>query len=729
MPQPPKKNSNRKRSATAKPVEQRIAESSLSGRENFFAAGVCILLVALVWVVFGQTLGHQFLQWDDFPYVFQNEQVNRGLTWGGIVWAFTHSHSANWHPLTWISHALDCQFYGLNPGLHHLTNVILHATTSVLLFLGLRNMTGSLKRSAFVAAIFAIHPLHVESVAWLAERKDVLSGLFLVLTLGAYVRYARRAPSMASYTAVMLLFACGLMCKPSLVTLPVLLLLLDWWPLGRFSAGPVVSGKQGIQEEQIYIATRRRLVLEKIPLLLLSAASIFATLVVQHEAVVPVHAFPLSERISNAIVSYAAYLGQLFFPVNLAAYYPYPAGGWPVLEVSGAVILLLMISLGVFWQKNKRPWLICGWLWYLIMLLPMIGLIQVGEQARADRYTYLSLIGPTISITWLCAEWCASRRGRSYAPGFVALAVVMTLTILARVQTSYWKNNESLWTHALSVTSNNGFAHYNLGTSQLEKNDVEAALGEFRKALETKPDLWDAEYSIGNICLKSGRPEEAIPHYQKAISLNGRDAEALYNLGVCFAQTGDFPEAMSAYQKALEIKTNYAAANNNLAALLARNGRLDEAIACFEKAVRDKPDYADARCNLAVLLSRTGRVPEAVVQWHKALETDPDNVSAMNKLAWTLATCPDDAVRNGDEALELAQKAARGAGAQNPSILRTLAACYAETRHYDEATRIANQALEFARTETGSSLAANLEADIRLFEAGSPARDYTMKKP
>ena len=343
------------------------------------APAVCLVLAAITFAVFGQTLTHEFIDFDDNEYVYENPVVARGLTFKGIVWAFAHVHAANWHPLTWLSHELDCQIYGLHPGGHHLTNVLLHTGTVIALFLVLRRMTGALWRSAFVAAVFAIHPLRVESVAWVAERKDVLSGLFFMLTLGAYVRYVENLKFQISnfkfyYIGSVVLFALGLMCKPMLVTLPLVLLLLDYWPLQRKeSAGG--------------------LVMEKLPLLALSAASCAATLLAQHGAIQSTEFYSLPLRFGNALVTCLIYLGQMVWPSGLAAFYPYPLNGPPAWEVALAGILLASLSIVAWGGRRKQPWLLMGWLWYLAMLLPVIGIIQVGMQAHADRYTYLPQIG------------------------------------------------------------------------------------------------------------------------------------------------------------------------------------------------------------------------------------------------------------------------------------------------------------------------------------------------
>jgi hypothetical protein len=439
----------------------------------------------MTWLVFGQTLGHEFVNYDDDAYVADNPAALGGLSLKGIVWGFTHKVNDNWTPLTVISHMLDCQLYGTKAGWHHLTSVLLHTASVIVLFLVLKGMTAALWRSAFVAAVFAIHPLHVESVAWIAERRDVLSGLFFMLTLGAYVRYVQRWPKVESrgsraqavpaldprpltldYCLVLLFFALGLMCKPMLVTLPFVLLLLDYWPLKRFTQpdGRLVPW---------------RLIAEKVPLLALSGAACVATLFAQKEAI---HSLPLSLRISNALVSYVAYLGQMIYPAGLAVYYPYPENGLPLWKIIAAFVLLLVISAGALAARRKQPWFLFGWLWYLGMLVPVIGVLQVGSQAQADRYTYLPQIGLYIALAWAAKDLTVSWRYRRQVLGVAATIVLAALMVGASLQTSYWRNSESLWTHTLACTSGNYVAHNNFGVMLGKNGNLDEAIHQFQEA-------------------------------------------------------------------------------------------------------------------------------------------------------------------------------------------------------------------------------------------------------
>jgi hypothetical protein len=461
-------------------------------------------------VVFGQTLGHGFVNYDDDRYVYKNPHVIHGLDLKGVEWAFTHSLMANWHPLTVMSHMLDCQLYGFNAGGHHLTNLLLHAATTILLFLVLRQMTQALWSSAFVAAVFAIHPLRVESVAWVAERKDVLSGLFFMLTLGAYVRYVRNPSSPGRYLMLTLLFALGLMCKPMLVTTPFVLLLLDYWPLNRFGT----AGN--------HFSIPWKLIVEKIPLIMCSIALCLVTFQLQR----PDTGISFCLRIGNALVSYVAYGGQMLYPVGLAVLYPYPVDGVPTGKIILAALVLVAVSVAAFRWRRRRPYFLVGWLWYLGMLVPVIGVVaQFGAQSRADRYTYLPQIGLYILVTWTAVELTASWRSRRWVLGGSALAVLAVLITCARAQTAYWRDSRSLWAHTLACTTDNSIAENNLAW-----------------ILGTLPPT------------EGGDPVLAVTLAQRACELTGdSDADSLDTLAVAYAANGRFDDAIDTTQRAIAL--------------------------------------------------------------------------------------------------------------------------------------------------------------------------------
>ncbi|HWC58135.1 MAG TPA: tetratricopeptide repeat protein [Verrucomicrobiae bacterium] len=615
-------------------------------RERLIAAGICVGLAALVWIAFGQAIHFGFVNFDDDVYVYKNEHVTSGATGTGVHWAFTHVHSSNWHPITWLSHMLDCQFYGLNAGGHHFTNILIHAITCVLLFLLLRRLTGFLWRSAFVAAVFAIHPLRVESVAWIAERKDVLSGLFFVLTIAVYVWYARRAWSLARYLAVVLMFSLALMSKPMVVTLPFVLLLLDYWPLNRFIASENHS-------------LPWRCILDKIPLLALSAAMCAITVLAQHEAVSPL---PLSLRLSNAAVSAVVYLRQLLFPSGLVVLYPFPEHGLPQPEIFLACGLLIAISASVFLVHHKHPWLLFGWLWYLGMLVPVIGILQVGAQAHADRYTYLPQIGLCIALTWSIAELVARWRPYQVAVSGVSAAVVIMLVVCAHQQTMYWQNSRTLWTRALAFTSDNIVAQNNLGNALLDEGKVDEAIPHFKEArrikpedakaafnlgnaliqkgelsegianlsqaLQLKPDYAEAHINLGGAFLKTGKVDDAVDHFQKALQLEPAQPSAWNDLGYAQLQQGSAEKAAECFRKALQLDPTQPVTQDNIANTLMQQGKVDEAISYYQKALQLKPGFAEAEYNLGTAFVRKNNLADAMVHFQKALRLKPDYANA-----------------------------------------------------------------------------------------------------
>ena len=704
----------------------------------------------MVWVVFGQTLGFGFINFDDNTYITENPMVQKGLTIPGMHWAFTHVWASNWHPLTWLSHMLDCQLYGLNAGGHHLTNVLLHTATVILLFLVLRRMTGHLWRSAFVAAVFAIHPLRVESVAWLAERKDVLSGLFFMLTLGAYIYYASRPWSPARYGLVVLLFALGLMCKPMLVTLPLVLLLLDYWPLNRLQSNAGAKPVIRLAHRQI----PRRVILEKLPLVGLAIASCAITIYAQTRVIQSSGQLSLPTRLGDALTSYVAYMDQMFWPSGLAVFYPLTAGGASVAGVTLSLVMLAGISTVVIVLRRRRPWLLTGWLWYLIMLVPVIGILQVGAQAHADRYTYLPQIGLYVLLTWAVADLCARWRQRRLVLEGGAAVILVALIFCARTQAAYWRSSETLWTHTLACTPDNFMACYGLGNALFEKGRVDDAIAQYQKALEINPDYAEARNNLGNALLQQGKVDEAIVQLQRALQLKPDYAEACGNLGNALLQQGKVDEAMEhvqralqinpdsanahdilgnaflqkgnvdgailEYQAALRLNPRYAEACYNLGNARLRQGKLDEAIAQYQKALEINPDFAEAHNNLGTALLHQGNAAEAIAQYQRALQIRPDKVGVQNNLAWQLATCPQASLRNGNQAVALAERANQLTGYANPVVLDTLAAAYAEAGRFPEAVKTAQQALHLAEAQSNTTLAGSIQPQLQLYQAGQP---------
>jgi Tfp pilus assembly protein PilF len=568
---------------------------------------ICAVLIAITWAVFGQTGGHEFVNFDDPSYVSENDQVRAGLSWQGVAWAFTHIHSHNWHPLTTMSHMLDWQLFGAKPGAHHFVNVVLHTIGAVLLFLSLEQMTSgggqprNLWSSAFVAAIFAIHPLHVESVAWISERKDVLSGLFFVLTLLAYLYYTRK-PNIARYLTMSILFACGLMAKPMLVTLPIVLLLLDYWPLERFSG-----------------SSAARLLVEKIPLGVLSIASAAATLIVQNTGIglVRLEVLPLSWRITNALVACLVYIWQMVWPANLAVAYHHP-GKLPVWQVAGAAALLIAITLGVFALRKRNPYLVVGWGWYLIMLLPVIGLVQVGGQAHADRYTYLPQIGLYIAATWGIVDLARSWRYRGPVLGTAAVIIISAFALRAAGQTWYWHDSERLWRHTLAVTTKNDVAHLGLGQLFSDQKRLDEAIAELQPLVSKYPEDLDVRLKLANaLSEKKGRMNDAIAQYEAAAKIGDPNPDIETTLANLLLEQGRINEAIQYYRQVVQLQPSSALAHYNLAVGLHRDHRLPEAIAHYKAALTIDPNYPDADDFLGQALLENGQPDEAKLHLEK----------------------------------------------------------------------------------------------------------------
>jgi len=555
---------------------------------------VCLLLVISTLLVYRQVQEFDFVNYDDNLYVLENPQAHGGLSRASIAWSFKTTHAVNWHPLTWLSHLMDVQLYGLNAGPHHRTNLIFHVVNTLLLFLVFQKMTGALWRSAFVAALFALHPLHVESVAWVAERKDVLSTFFGLLTILTYIRYTRY-PGRLRYGVMLLCFILGLMAKPMLVTLPFVLLLLDYWPLGRLNpefaepAGPSIFSKHALAP----------LFKEKIPLFFLSAVSCLVTFWVQYRqgGVGPLFMYSFGLRITNALVAYVRYMLKTAWPHNLAVFYPYPEA-WPWWKPAGALLLLAAISFQTLRKLKSAPYLIVGWLWFLGTLLPVIGLVQVGSQAMADRYTYVPLIGLFVAIAWGLNDLFDGRRYKRWGLGSLGVAVLAALALSTWGQIAHWRNSVSLFSHAAAVTPLNPIVNNNLGTALEAEGRPEEAIKYYLETVTKYPHYADTYVNLGNALVSVGKTEEAVRQYRKAAKLDPGNAKAHYNLGLVYQRRGEFEKALAHYRRALQLKPDYAEAHNNLGGALAMQGRAQEAIRHFQEAVRLRPDYAGARRNL-----------------------------------------------------------------------------------------------------------------------------------
>jgi len=586
----------------------------------------------LTFATFEQVRTCAFINFDDHVYITENQHVQSGLTLKGVTWAFTTTHAANWHPLTWISHMLDCQLYGLNPSGHHLTNLVFHIASALLLFLVLERMTGSLWRSGFVAALFALHPLHVESVAWVAERKDVLSTFFWMLTMWTYIRYVE-GPKLNRYLLVLLFFTLGLLSKPMLVTLPFVLLLLDYWPLRRFQFAQSSGISKFPTPKPINPSNQSsmilRLVREKAPFFILCAISSILTIFAQQKggAVISLENYPIENRIANALVSYVGYIEKMIWPRHLAIFYPHQEM-LPIWKIVGSGLLLVCVSVLVIRAVRKHPYLVVGWFWYLGTLIPMIGLVQVGEQAMADRYTYVPLIGLFIMMAWGVPDILAGWRFRKVVLSISTGLLLSLLMIVTNLQVKHWQNDITLFEHTLAATSNNFTIHYNLGLVLDRQGKTQEAIAHYAEALRIKPDFVRAHNNLGLVLVGQGKTQEAIAHYAEALRIKPDYAQAHNNLGLVLVGQGKTQEAIAHYAEALRIKPDYAEAYNNLGIVLARQGKTQEAVAHFAEALRIKPDYAEAHNNLGIVLARQGKTQEAIAHFAEALRIKPDFAGA-----------------------------------------------------------------------------------------------------
>jgi len=603
-------------------------EVVFKGRQSYW---ICLLLVVVTLSVYWQVRNFEFVSYDDPLYVDANRHVQKGLTLETVVWSFTDATGVTnyWVPLTWLSILLDYELYGLNAGGYHLTNLLLHLLNVVLLFLLLRRMTGALWRSAFAAALFALHPLHVESVAWVTERKDVLSIFFWLATLIAYSGYVRR-PGLGRYLMTLILFCLGMMAKPMLVTLPFVLLLLDYWPLGRLQSGSFSAG-------QVRKVRFGRLIWEKAPffgVVVVAAIAAFWTQMAGG-AVQSLALVPFGVRLINIPVAYLTYIAKLLYPVRLAFLYPHP-GALPLWQWAGASLLLAIVTFLVLRFSGKRPYLAVGWLWYLGTLVPVIGLVVIGPHVVADRYTYVPLIGLYLLAAWGIPELLPQGRYRRPALSVLGVGVLAVLAAATHAQVRTWQNDISLYEHALAVNSRNLIAHNLLGNALEKAGRIDAAAGHYFQALQLNPENAETQNNIGLISARRGKISEAMDHFLEALRVDPNLKEAHYNLANVLLTRGDFDGAVAQFLAALKIDPLYAEAHNNLGGALMYQGCPSEAAFHFREALMIAPEYEAAHYNLGMVLIRQGKIVEAVEHLHAAVRIRPDYTAAMRNLSWAL---------------------------------------------------------------------------------------------
>ncbi len=690
-------------------------------RSVWIAVGLAVVSAA----VYGQTVTYDFINYDDPVYVTNHRLVRQGLTLEGLRAAFTEPHAYNWHPLTTLSHMLDCSLFGPDgAGGHHAVNVLLHAAAAAVLFLVLEGMTAATWPAALVAALFALHPLGVESVAWISERKNTLSTLLWFLAMGAYLRYARK-PGWGSYGLVALVMALGIMSKQMLVTLPCALLLLDYWPLKRHMAWSGTSKRNQRATADVWL----RLAAEKIPLLAISAAGSAAVLWAQGSTQL---ALPLIVRVENALITCVAYLGKFFWPVNLVVYYPHRAGGLPPDEMAaalaapalGAALILLVISVVALIEWRRRPYLIVGWLWYLGTLVPVLGLVQVGSQAMADRYMYVPLVGLSIMIAWSLAD--AVERFPAWRRAVVtATACCLVLLALMTVgQVQHWRDTKTLFTHVLDVDADNHVAHHLVAESLIEERDYQSALAHLETAIRLRPGEPRPHVTLGYLLYRLGRHAAALESFNRGLALFDSYAVAYNGRGLVYRALGDHQRALADMRRAVELAPYSNAARSNLEELLGHialgRGDLDSAQQHLLRASELAPDSETPWVFLGMIANSQGRPRDAIEAYRRALELAPDSAEAAVNLANLLLMTPDAELRNAAEAVRLAERACQLTGYRHPTMLNTLAVAYEAAGRAADAVRIAEQACELTGYRTPAlvnTLAGAYDAAGRLEDA------------
>lgn len=655
---------------------------------------------------------------DDMDYVVAHPLVSRGLTWMGFVYAFVGMHAVNWHPLTTISHMVDCQVFGVAPAGPHLVNAVFHSLNAALLFWVLRKLTGSTWRSIIVATLFAIHPLRVESVAWISERKDVLSAFFFLLTIwsyGAYVeKLKQRASHRSQYVLTLVLFLFAVLSKPMVVTLPFVLLLLDFWPLHRI-------------DDKLGSISIKHLLWEKVPFFVLSAALSYITFRVQHAegATTSLEALPISVRLPHVVVSYVVYLEKIFWPTNLALVYPYETAlRWQMLAASSTLLAAILI---LAWRGRKfLPALFVGLLWFLGMLVPVIGLVQVGEQANADRYTYLPCIGILVglvwSVGWISQRLISSPVCRQSVVAIIVCGLAVGLAIVTRIQISYWRDDETLMRHSIEAAGPTELTRRALGSTLIDKGNLKEGIEQLQLALKIDPNSYGASSSLAVAYAADGKLSEA-EHLFRTLLASRPTPTGHFQLADFLQAQGRLDEARVHYQEGLAEMPYSALAHNNLGNNYSMQHNWEAARQEYERALKDNPRCAEAHNNFGTLLMINGNAQDALAHWEEAVRLRPDWVEPLNNLAWSRATHPDSRFRNGSEAVILAQKAVQLSRSKDPQHLDTLAAAYAENGMFDDAIRTAQTALTLGAGSTNASLSGAIREHLALYEQRKPFRE------
>lgn len=689
-------------------------------KRSTIVSGICVALCLFIVAIYAWTLTFGFVNLNDGPYVYANPRVLHGVTVDNLMWAFTSTHASFWHPLTTISHMLDSEIYGNWTGGRHLTNIVIHAATTVVLFLALLRMTGNLWPSAFAAAAFAVHPLRVESVAWITERKDVLSGLFFSLTLLAYARHAER-PSPWRLLLVALMFSFGLMSKPMLVTVPFVFLLLDYWPMRRLYVR---------HDDQINANLSRSVILEKLPLLALACVACVVTLDTQGQAIHAGAEVPFAARVANAALSYIAYIRQMLVPIWLSVFYPFPRNGAPTLLVLGAFAVLISITWATIVLRKRFPYLLVGWLWYVGMLVPVIGLVQAGLQSRADRFTYLPQIGLIIAVAWGVADLSAQWKFRRLILSIAAAVILLTWSALAFAQTSHWRKSTRLFDYAVYSTQNNAVAHRLLADALVEEGDLKGAAEQLRKALSIKPHYAHALSDYGVVLFYldvaedgvNQRLGEAASRLHAGLALDPSNVRALTTLANVSLRLGRTIEVEPLVNQALQLDPQSAVAYFVLGELRMKQGKREEAIAYYQRALGIEPGNVDIHLRLGIAYYRMKKPGDALAEFREAVRLAPNDLKVLYFAARVAATSEYPEARSGQEAVVWSTHAADISKRQIPDILDILAASYAEVGRTDDAKRTAEKALSLA-VGIYAPRKGIIQTHLKVFESGGQLRD------
>jgi tetratricopeptide (TPR) repeat protein len=671
-------------------------------------------LVIATLVAYEPIRHNYFVSYDDDLYIMKNPAVTGGITQDSVILAFTKPYAANWHPLTWLSHMLDYRLFGLNPAGHHLVSVAIHIVNALLLLWILTNITGTIWPSAFVAAVFALHPLQVESVAWAAERKTVLSGLFWLLTIAAYVRYTRQ-PGFLRYLLVLLVFGLCIMTKPIVVTLPLVLLLMDYWPLERIRQGQSVAATS---KSAIW------LIAEKAPLLAMSAFLSVMTIFAQRSggAIPTLENLPLDYRIANAFVSYVKYIGKLIWPSGLAVFYPPSHSNLLNTTTLICAFIFILISAVSIYTGRRKKYIAVGWLWFAGTLVPMIGLVQVGDQAMANRYMYLPMLGLLIIIAMAGKELIAKLPQLKTIAAITGATVILSLLILTQMQVRHWRNSITLFEYALSVTEDNAITENSYACALFNEDRLDEAERHFGNALRINPAFDTALIHLARIYLKEGRHNEAISTYEELIKRNYKTAELYYNLAMALGIQEKYNDSIKYFSKSLELSPDDPDTHNKMGIILLAAGKTDEAIGQFNESLRIEADQSVVYENLGTAYNRLGKYELAIQNWNRAIELNPGNIDALDKAGWFLATCGEESVENANQAIAYARRACELTKYAVPEFLDTLGVACAASGKFADAKAAAEKALNLARKTGKEGLAGEIENRIKLYEARQPYR-------